>query len=769
MSVRFVGRMLGVSSVIALLCAQPVFAEGEAPFVAKEWSFQKKALALPWTEACVASTQKVVGTDTWTLTLVYDPAVSIAPALVVSTPLAGAPAFVTAQTDGSETKFQLYRLESLDAAVGGQAYWFAPQDLSGIYKALRRDNSFKVSYVPVGGTPQKFNFSLNGSSSTLNELTKQCAPGTDGTELIEAKFFDPLLKLKTDPLAVADQHGVAAVWAELQTDWTRYHRISAEQANLKFTQDAIKPLVDLETAYLKQSGQLTQDISSRGDKKKKLEDQNARSQQSIAGAKAQLEQLEPGLAAAQAEFDRTNAVFTPIFEKGKPFFDAVESADGRLDSADRELSARRQDQVNAEAQLSALQSELSSIASQLDSLDSDLADTQSRRIQAQSDLNNFNTDQELQRLLNSDSFYQQRQRDLQAANADVVNLQDSIRRGDFEVRRAEQELRRCQNQRPDRPGPGGRPDGGFGPGGRPDGGPGGHFPGGPGGGPGGPGAHFPGGPGGGPGGPGGGFPPPPPPDCTAYESAYQSAQSQLSNLQSQLQAANSRIPQIQADLDGRRAQLQNFVFDSRSRLAQAVTDLDLQINSIQASDRSLRRRQDAIRAQEIPDANRQIASAQQAVSASRARYDAASRDLQARQAELAAYKAKTGYDAKNDANNQAWSELSSIRDQMTALDASIRKSEASIATSDAAIQKLQTEIEKLTAAAAQNNSALADVEARLKPLAAEKERLTAVIAQLQAELKAGSIQYKLMLAELQKSTGATRLLPLRDARFFDWQ
>jgi chromosome segregation ATPase len=222
---------------------------------------------------------------------------------------------------------------------------------------------------------------------------------------------------------------------------------------------------------------------------------------------------------------------------------------------------------------------------------------------------------------------------------------------------------------------------------------------------------------------------------------------------------------LQQDIDNRKAALRRDTEDEKQRLADRVTQYDIDINNVESAIDQNEFKISSIRNSDIPRAEREQSAAENTLASQQSQLDTAKDSLRRSEQDLASFKARTDYDRKEREYLAADKEVQDTRNRMAVLDTQIRSLQLAISRNEAKIVSISSNIEKLISQLASTQTALKDVEAQLVPLNIQKNELTAKLQETQKNLKVNGENYRLNIRDLplQKS-----LIPSFPTKFQDW-
>ncbi len=411
-------------------------------YASKEWKLEKAVLpSVSATDVCVASTDKKVDGVVWTLWFYYDPGHARPPAIGISTDSPSVASGLLVRTDSSSTKHSFVGAKFLESDFGRPTFWFAPRDFETLYKNVKRDSSVKVAYVDGTGATKTLNFSLSGSMSTFEQLSKQCAAGQPE---VDGEFYDALDKAKPVSFTGAPSFTIEDAFGDVNAAWAYHQTAQAQSAQLQAVQALMKPLLKQEATALSASGNLTADINAKNAKALKLEQEVDALKLQIQADDAQLKAADADLVKALDELQLKTDALQKTTLNGQPYFDAVDSADADVGFYTSQVQSASSSVASANQQLTTLHAQESAWITKVSSLQNSLQQALVAKSNAQAKLNQFNPVTELQLALNADWTYQNYLTGIQASQNKVTQLQFQLNDVQQRIQQNQKALSQCQ-------------------------------------------------------------------------------------------------------------------------------------------------------------------------------------------------------------------------------------------------------------------------------------------------------------------------------------
>lgn len=413
--------------------------DGQVQF--RDWTFERKVLAEPIGQACIAYTEARVEQNTWRLSVIQNTQHNLPTTIVISTSDNSIPTELFAQTDSNVDVHRHIRTDFLDASLGSNSFWFAPNRFTSFFESILQGSALKVKYIQ--GSEKQVLFSLRGSSDATNEISRACHKGNS---FVNAAFYDHLDTLDINLVPTLEGASVNLAWVALRDSFRHRRAELVQLAKIETIQNQIDPLSARQNSDLAEIRQIQRDIENDRAVKRDLE-WTLNSQRSQLDSKVrERDSQNVQLQNAQTNLINRENALRQARNGLVPYNQAVENSRQKVEASRLEVN-RAQVAVNQQGmRVNNVRSELRSQEAQLNESQRQLGDLRSQRANAQSQYANYNVDQETHRRINSDRIYQNKLREKQQSDAAVVQTQNQIDRHEAQLQALRQQLQQCQSK-----------------------------------------------------------------------------------------------------------------------------------------------------------------------------------------------------------------------------------------------------------------------------------------------------------------------------------
>lgn len=340
----------------------------------------------------------------------------------------------------------IYSLTRLPQANGTpDVFWMIPRATDSFVTFIRQASALPIRRVEATAN-KAFNFSLAGSTATMEQLQQRCHPKKNIDILYFEKVFLPNLVTTVDPKKVVPDHTLALRNSYLAGFQAYHSKTSAETELNQLRQNFAKQTKELEEVQKIIAKLEGKDLPPLTAKRTELETKIRQTESQIAQKQQGIEEQKQLRTPAAADLAQAEGVVAPYMPEFNRRSSLVESARNSLNRAKTRLNQIDSRVSQLESEINSLNSELTRLRSQISSKRSELSSAESSYRDAQRDNDRFNESSEYQDRLRRDSRYNSTKWDVEQTARNLQTKQGERNRARSEVDRKRAELRQCQAQ-----------------------------------------------------------------------------------------------------------------------------------------------------------------------------------------------------------------------------------------------------------------------------------------------------------------------------------
>lgn len=639
----------------------------------KDWTLEDLG------SVCVASTQRVINTETYRLELALDKSglFPVETLLRITPDSSGR----TANFVYDASKKVVYHFAPQVDAAGNVSYWQIPRSTEALVSYIKRGNSFSVNVISPASPAVKVDFSLRGSSATVDALQAKCSAGRAMTSSdFEKNFLDMTKLAALDPalfrpdqiarMRAAYFTGYAADAAkklkekELSALTTKYAKLIQELAKVEGTLDQLNQ---------KELATLTGKKMALEEKIKSLEMSLSAKQSEIASKDIELQGVNAAYDSAWQQLAPHEPEFKRLSGSVSSAQSSLNSAQNRLESIDGDIAAFNRDINNLETEATNKRWRLNSSESELDRARRDYN-------QASRELNSYDERREIQERLRRSPGYENDRREIGRLDQEQNRMRGDLQGLEREFGRIKSELETCRSA-------------------------------------------------------------PEPQDCQAIGAQVDAARDQVQRVRQELQRTEAELRVKQSNVERAERQAQNEVHNEKSRLAERERRARGTVAQFESEVSELERRIRDINQFEIPSLQNKVS----ALRGERPGVESNIRNLKSevasRRAELDKFKQRVGYDAKRSAVEAAASEVGRVSRALARLEGEKSQINGEIAVQKKALAATMKSIENVLNSIQENQGKSTELKNLLQPYFVGKAALEAEIATQMQRLEAAKVAF----------------------------
>lgn len=345
-----------------------------------------------------------------------------------------------------ERRKVIYSLTRLTQNTGApDIFWMVPRATDSFVTFIRQASMLPARKIEAGAT-KAFNFSLAGSTATMEQLQQRCHPKKNIDILSFEKVFLPNLVTTIDPRKVMPEH-TSILRNSYMAGSQAFHTKAGAEAELnQLRQNFAKQTKELEEVVKILAKLEGKDLPPLNTKRNELETKIAQIEDQIKQKQQSIEQQQKLREPAQADLSAAEAIINPYMPEYRRRTVLVENAQASLNRARARLSQIDSRITQIESELNSLNSELGRLRSQISSKRSELSSAESYYRDAQRNNDRFNETTEYQDRIRRDSRHSNAQREVEQTERNLQFKQSEQMRTRNEVDRKRNDLRRCQTQ-----------------------------------------------------------------------------------------------------------------------------------------------------------------------------------------------------------------------------------------------------------------------------------------------------------------------------------
>lgn len=625
------------------------------PITTKDWVLEDLGAV------CLAHTQRVIENQTYRLEMQLDKSAQFPVEVFVrEVPAAGGTQYARFVYD--KAKGINYEFSPLTDATGNVSFYQVPRGTTALVAYIKRSLSLPVEFVTAGAPARKVDFSLRGSSVTLDNLIARCnAKKALTSNDFEKNFFDLAKRQALDPLSLRPDQ-VARLRGAYLAGHQAFVARATKQAELQaLTNKYLKQLRELDR--LKGSlDNLTQ---------KELANLNARKatlDQKIADLDTAIANKQAEIAAKDQELQQKNAAYDAAWQQLAPHkaeHDRLQSALGQaqssLNSWNNRLGQIDSGIRNAQNEINGLNSEADDLRRRISSVDSDLGRARRALNDAENEMRRFDPRRELQERLRRQPGYESQRREVERLEREVPRLEREVQQAERQLDQRRRELDQCRRD--------------------------------------------------------------PNANCSSQQAAVDQAQRQVQQERNELQRQRGQLQSARQQVEWAERRAESEVRDIESRLRREEDEARRRYVNLENEKSRMESRVRDIVNYEIPNRQNTINSLRSERPSVVSNIGSWQNEVAARKKSFDDYKASVGWDAKKAAVDQTAAEVARVKRELQKLESENTALGNELAKQKKSLASLMKEIEAVLAKIAQTEGKSAEMQELLKPYFEAKARV----------------------------------------------
>lgn len=659
-------------AVTGLILTSVQSAQAAPIFTSKDWSLEDRG------SACVATTAVKLGPDVLKLELHLNRSSQHLLEFFVRTPLTMSQ-YGAVISPLDERRKIIYSFGPMQGDAQGNIFWMIPRATDSFVNYLRQQSVLPMRLLEAQAF-KNFNFSLAGSTATIDKMIAVCHPAKNISSLNFEKAFLPATVTSIDPRKVQ-----IAQTQVLRDSYHLGHQAfigkGLREAELKNLKDQFakqtKELSDVTNALAKLQ---TKDLPPLLTKKSDLEKKYSQLQASVQQKDQEIAQVTAQLPAAEAALKSAEAELAPIRPEYTRRKQLVDSAQSSLDRAQSRLSVVDQRINNLESQIRSLNNELTQVRSRIQSRQSELNRAESDLQTAENENNRFDERREIENELRNNFSYQNARRDKETYERELQRKYSERNRSARDRDQARSDLITCRGQQ---------------------------------------GA-----------------------DCSQKEADLNRAENELRRIESEISSLQWRIDSAESDIRRIESSVSDSVRRKKDQLLDRVESARTTVRTIQNDLSALNRRALDIGQIEIPNRQNEMAALRTERPALSQEIRSAEADLSQRQAELNQWKLQNDFDRKWTAFQKAQDGVDNLNGQIAALQKEKQKTLDNMSLTQSDLNKTNDQIAKLNLEVTRLTNRKAELDQALANFNKEQDRLNAEIQNFASALQEQKVTFE---------------------------
>lgn len=660
---------LGLSFLASTAMAQATF----NPITTKDWVLEDLGAV------CLAHTQRVIENQTYRLEMQIDKSAQFPVEVFVREVPAGNGTqyarFVYDKSKGIN-----YDFSPLADASGNVSLYQVPRGSTALVSYIKRSLSLPVEFVSAGVPARKVDFSLRGSSVTLDNLIARCnAKKALTSNEFEKNFFDLAKLLALDPLSLRPDQ-VARLRNAYLSGHQAYVARDAKQGELQaLTNKYMKQLRELDRLKGSLDNLTQKELANLNARKATLDQKIADLDKAIASKQGEIAAKDQELQQRNAAYDAAWQVLAPL----KPEHDRLQSSLGQaqnsLNSWNNRLGQIDSGIRNTQSEIANLNSEADQVRRQLSSVDSDLDRARRNLNDAENELRRFDPRRELQERLRRQPGYDMNKRDVERFERELQQAERQVDRAERELDQKRRQLDQCRTQ--------------------------------------------------------------PNANCAGEQSAVQQARQDVQRERQDVQRLRGQLQNARQQVDWAERRAENEVRDIENRLRNEESDARRRYSNLESQRHNLDSRLRNIVNYEIPNRQNTINALRSERPSVVSNINSWQGEVASRKKTYDDYKASVGWDAKKAAVDQTAAEVSRVKKELQKLEAENTALANELAKQKKSLASLMKEIEAILAKIEETEGKSAEVQELLKPYFEAKAKLEAEITGLNQLFESNKAAY----------------------------
>lgn len=662
---------LGLSLLASAAGAQTLTPSFD-PITTKDWVLEDLG------SVCLAHTQRVIETQTYRLEMQIDKSAQYPVEIFVRELPAGATQYARFVYDKS--KGINYEFSPLTDAAGNVSLYQVPRGSTALVSYIKRGLSLPVEFVTVGQPARKIDFSLRGSSVTIDNLIARCNGNKALTSNDFEKAFFDLAKLQAlDPASLRPDQV-----SRLRSAYLAGHQAFTARAGKAEELDA------LTNKYLKQIRELDRLKGSLDNlTQKELANLNARKsglETKIDGIRQAIAAKQAEIAAKDQELQRKNAAYDAAWQQLAPHkaeHDRLQSALGQaqnsLNSWNNRLAQIDSGIRGAQNEIANLNAESDQLRRDLNSIDNNLSRARRDLNDAENEMRRFDPRRELQERLRRQPGYENDKREVERLERELPRAERQLQQAERDLDQKRREFDRCRQQ--------------------------------------------------------------PNANCAGEQAAVQQAQSRVQQERQDLQQIRFRLQSLRQQVEFAERRAENDVRQEENRLRQAESEARQRYVNLENQRQRVESRLRDISNFEIPNRQNTINSLRSERPSVVANIGSWESEVASRRQAYNDFKAAVGWDAKKAAVDQTAGEVSRVKRELQKLEDENSILNADLTKQQKSLAAVMKEIEAVLAKIEQTEGKSAELEAVLKPYFEAKAQIEAEMGVLTQRFESAKAAY----------------------------
>lgn len=567
-----------------------------------------------------------------------------------------APTAVGLRLTTDRAKKVVYSFAKLSGAGTDTTFWNIPRGSDNLMAFLKREMKADVQAVDAVGAARAISFSLRGSNATLLELGKRCA-GTVNIPLVAEMNFERAFlpqavgTVDVTRLTAAQGDSLRGLFLQARSAFFSSAGLQAdiEKLNSKYLRE-----INELTALRRNLDRLTQKEIVR------LQTAETNAKAAIAQANADLQALQPQVAATENDLTNANADYEAAYRAIQPHLPEYQRLLGSLRANESRQSQVDSDLRSTKARLADAKQELSSLNNESWSLRQDVSRARSEESNARSEYDRaaqesrrFDASSEVRHRIANDHRIRSVESEISQAEARISAQRSALSRQEAERNRLNGELLQCQ-QDPAR-------------------------------------------------------------DCSNERALLTDAQREFQEIRRGIEVLESNRDDKVRERSSIISQIENEVDSIDRDLRRREQEARDRYNDAERETTRIENRLRNVEQVEIPNRQNEIARLQSQQAQLESDLQVATHSVQSARTDLANFKAGVGFDALQAEVDRTLARVNGIKTQLTTLDREIKRRDKIIRDNQAALAQIAVDMQKTLDQIKVKEARSAEVQAALEP------------------------------------------------------
>lgn len=643
------------------------------PIITKDWVLEDLGAV------CLAHTQRVIETQTYRLEMQIDKSAQFPVEVFVrEVPANGTTSYARFVYDKS--KNLNYDFSPLTDASGNVSFYQVPRGTTTLVSYIKRSLSLPVDFITAGQPARKVDFSLRGSSVTLDNMIARCnAKKALSSNEFEKNFFDLTKLVALDPAALRPDQVARLRQAYLQGHQAYVARDAKQDELAALTNKYVKQLRELDRLKGSLDNLTQKELANLNSRKAALDQKISDLEKAITSKQAEIAAKDQELLQKNAAYDSAWQVLAPL----KPEHDRLQSALGQaqssLNSWNNRLAQIDSGIRNAQSEIANLNAEGDSLRRQISSLDSDLDRARRQMNDTEFELRRFDPRRELQERLRRQPGYDMYKRDAERLERELQQSERQVNQAEREFDQARRQLDQCRIN--------------------------------------------------------------PQANCMSEQNAVNQAQNNVQRERQDVQRIRQQLQNARQQVEWAERRAESEVRDIESRLRRDADDARRRYSMIESEKNSKESRLRNIVNFEVPNRQNTINSLRSERPSVVSNISSWQGEVANRRKTYEDYKVSVGYDAKKSAVDATAAEVSRVKRELQKLESENSVLAGELSKQKKSLASLMKEIEAVLAKIEQTEGKSAEVQELLKPYFEAKAKLEAEIAGLSQVFESSKLAY----------------------------